>query len=516
MATENKPDVDWDALDDTESDDDNESGSDSESGESNGANNEEEKKIEREYEDVRKHKGQSHHKYDDYRGPKPRQQNLSQGDPNGNYEQFYKNDPDFFVGVIKKESAPHEFSIKLTKDGQYAPDFSKSDIRDLMAEFDVSDPEILIAYSDSIRVNFFINDSEQAVKVYSNLYDKLYKRVKGYYKSKVFYQRDIETLEKYADEAAEEYYKKQQEKPTQEKSYEKSYEKGYEKRYDKDYDKGYDKGFDKGFSKHKSYDQKQGRRKDNHHTDKRRRDDETHSKKEDDVVSTNSLSGFGQSSAPKFFFNKNKSEVDTKTLKDVTKSAPADESNNHIKSPETNGQASRVPIKENDVKNENLKTKEQAEPSKSDKEIADIKDPELNRRGTDNEFEVKEMGSTKSIDKNESHTLVNKVDAKLEDDNEENKGDSSSVIQPRHQTRGSGRGLRRPMQDHYSQISRHIGGNSHLSQSTTEPASHKDKPTFISDRPETDKFEKQAAHQNLSFSTTEGERYHRGGERGRG
>lgn len=41
---------------------------------------------------------------------------MQKGDPEGNYEQFYKNDDEFLFSVIQKEEAPHEFRGLLFHD----------------------------------------------------------------------------------------------------------------------------------------------------------------------------------------------------------------------------------------------------------------------------------------------------------------------------------------------------------------------------------------------------------------
>ena len=75
-------------------------------------------------------------------------QNFQRGDPNGNYEMFYKNDPNFFVTVIKQEKGPHELSVKISKserryrqdhDPRKAPDLSINDIKTIVEEFGVKD-----------------------------------------------------------------------------------------------------------------------------------------------------------------------------------------------------------------------------------------------------------------------------------------------------------------------------------------------------------------------------------------
>jgi len=60
------------------------------------------------------HWDQSNRKYGDYKNRK-QNRNYQDRNPNSNLELYYKNDPDFFMRVIKLEAPPHELRIRLKK-----------------------------------------------------------------------------------------------------------------------------------------------------------------------------------------------------------------------------------------------------------------------------------------------------------------------------------------------------------------------------------------------------------------
>ena len=108
MSTqENKDHLDWHAVDDTDSDDDSDSSTESE--DSHGNHEEEEKKVD---EQLKAHyqpkESQGGYKHNRDGGYKPRNNNFNEGNPNSNYNLYYRNDPDFFVKVIKQVEPPHE------------------------------------------------------------------------------------------------------------------------------------------------------------------------------------------------------------------------------------------------------------------------------------------------------------------------------------------------------------------------------------------------------------------------
>lgn len=244
---------------------------------------------------------------------------------------------------------------------------------------------------------------------------------------------------------------------------------------------------------------------------------DTHSKrKEDDTVSTDSLPGFGKS-GPKLFFNKKRSEVDTKSLKDVSSSNPVEDRN--IPAPNTAGVEPKLePITETKA---NAKT-ETTEPAGKE-EGSKVNDVELKRRDTDKEFEVSNFKSDKSMTKKDSGVLVNKVDSKaaeqdLHEDNKDQKSQKSgsTPLNPRQPVRGAARGAtrgqRRPYGNRFrdmKEIEKHIDP-SNLSRSTVGP-SHKDNPPLIGDRPETTKNDELARRGGLGQSAMS-----RGGYNSRG
>ena len=97
-------DVDWDEYDDLDSDEDHNSSSSSSSDSGEEGNEEEKHHHHHHHHSHSGHKRHTQRQYEDKRGPK---KNF-QGDPNSNYYLYYRNDPDFFVKVMKQEEPPHE------------------------------------------------------------------------------------------------------------------------------------------------------------------------------------------------------------------------------------------------------------------------------------------------------------------------------------------------------------------------------------------------------------------------
>lgn len=205
------------------------------------------------------------------------------------------------------------------------------------------------------------------------------------------------------------------------------------------------------------------------------------------------------------FFNKKKSEIDTPSLKNVSKSSPVDskigEQNQEQKdTKKTNIETPLEPIREKQdvAASQNKKT---------EKGVSESKDLTMKRRDTDNEFDIGTLNSKKESEQKDDHTLVNKVDSKLEEDKttEENKKDDQKVhLHSRHSERG-GRGNRRAVYaNKFAAVEQHLGINN-VSRSTAQSKEAEGpKPTLIGDRPETEKYEEKASHQNLRFSQTSG------------
>jgi hypothetical protein len=152
--------IDWHVDDDTESDGSDDTESDGSDGNKSDHKHEEDKR-EREYHH-NPHKKNSNN-YGGGRGGanKGKQSYFNRGDPNSNYEQFYKNDPDFFVKVMKKEEPPHELSVKITKDRQGGKDYSQTDFLDVLKSFGVEDAEISFTNQGGLRANITINSSDE-------------------------------------------------------------------------------------------------------------------------------------------------------------------------------------------------------------------------------------------------------------------------------------------------------------------------------------------------------------------
>ena len=396
MSKDPKGEVNWDDLDDTSSEDDgDESGSGSESNEEEHHPHEESKKHEHHhggkhghhYEEKQGNWKHSHNKYgDDRRGKQNR--NYNNRNPEGNFEKYYRNDPDFFVKVIKLESPPHELWIKLRKRDYNTPDLSKNDIFERLKPFGVEDLEYIALAEDVQKVTAFINsDSEKAAKVYAALYDNAYKEFNGF-SVNIYYERDIEVLEKHADIAADEYYKQQKENET--KSYGKKYNKGYEQR---------------------PYE---------HHKEFKKHSEETTSVKNEGAQK--SLAGFNTGGGPLKYFNKKKIESEGQTSEDPklesNDTSSVDVQNNVKDDKEFQNDEKKVEkIEKEEIvekfekvgKTETLvdnkieikaeaKLTEKVEQKTEDKQQKSkdkIKEVPLVRRDTDNEFEIT-IGQDKS------------------------------------------------------------------------------------------------------------------------
>lgn len=159
MSAQPDTNFNWDDDDIDSEEDSSESGSDSEENEKN---EEEDKKIETQYE----HAKQRHGKYGDQRGPRNQGKGFSEGNPNSNYAMYYRNDPDFFVKVIRKVDPPHEIRIKMARGtDKYGPELSKSELSEVLQKFSIESPEIDRMGMDFI-VNISIDDSKQAEEIY--------------------------------------------------------------------------------------------------------------------------------------------------------------------------------------------------------------------------------------------------------------------------------------------------------------------------------------------------------------
>lgn len=153
-------DIDWHVDDDTESE-----GSDDSSTESEG-NKSDNKHEENKHQNNYHHQNEYHKHSDNYgggrdRGNKGKGTFYNRGDPNSNYEQFYKNDPDFFVKVIKKESPPHELSVKITKDRDSSKNYSQAEFLEILSAFGVQEAEISFTNQGGLRANIVIDSSDE-------------------------------------------------------------------------------------------------------------------------------------------------------------------------------------------------------------------------------------------------------------------------------------------------------------------------------------------------------------------
>ena len=160
MTTEHTADVDWHALDESDSD----SSDSSTESEDNKSDHNEEHKVQKEFE---QHKQQKQHSqnYGDRKGGygnRKQQSNFyGQATPGSNYDKYYRNDPDFFVKVMRKEEPPHELSIKITKKFQDAEDLSQDDFRQILSDFGVEEAHISFTNNGGLRASVNIGDSEE-------------------------------------------------------------------------------------------------------------------------------------------------------------------------------------------------------------------------------------------------------------------------------------------------------------------------------------------------------------------
>lgn len=190
--------------------------------------------------------------------------------PKGNLAMYYYRDPDFYVSVIGKEESPYEFHVKITPVGKHPKPLSIKEIKDVFGKIIVDDMDIMANNYSGFSVRFSLNNTDNAVKVYSKIYDN-HERFFNGYKAHIYYQKDIEILERYADEEAEKYYQ-------------------YQNKNEGRRQTGYGKGNYK-----KEYDNQRDNRNYNKFGD-----NDVSSKHDDDTTSQNSLSGFGKP-VPKFF-----------------------------------------------------------------------------------------------------------------------------------------------------------------------------------------------------------------------
>lgn len=121
--------VNWDDLEDTDSDDSEDTESDKASNDSKDNPEEEEKHI--------RYGQKGRQPYGDNRGYKSGHGGFNQADPKGNYYQYYRNDPNFFVTVIKQEEPPHELCVKVFS--KYKGDLlemTEDELYKILAQFD--------------------------------------------------------------------------------------------------------------------------------------------------------------------------------------------------------------------------------------------------------------------------------------------------------------------------------------------------------------------------------------------
>ena len=478
--------VNWHELDDTESDDDSEVSSESDGGKSD--------KEEEEKGDHRKHHGHHHghhhHKdrnrnYNNDRGGYNKgYNNYNKRNPNSNYEKYYKNDPDFFVRVIKQVEAPHELCVKITKDRGNHKEYSQDDFSKILAGFGVENPDISFTKYGDLRATIEIDDSDQWVKIYSDLFDNLFKKVVGYV-ARVFYQRDIQELEAIADEETNQYFKQNNEEIKRGKDRKFKYfsNKSALSRSYNFYSDNYkqNKGYQnknyreqRDYKNRRDYRDQKDYKKQNWNADNKK---ERNNPKEEEIDPSKSLSGFGTGSGPKMFFNNKKADIDSGSLKDINKSNPIAEEK-----------------KEEPIEKEKEETKETKEDTIEVKKEKEPKELELKKRNTDNEFEVGMLHSKPA--KKDSDTLENKADVKLKDEEYKQKS-QKPVIRPRHSVRGK-KATRRPYQNRFQAL---IESHLDLDESNSPEKGkeeEKSKPTLIGDRPETEKYHKQVQDKDFS------------------
>lgn len=484
--------IDWHALDETDSEDDSDSSSDSEGLKSD--KEEEESKG--------RHHHHHHHnnyrdRYDNRSGYNNRdrynkrdgynnrsgynnrdgyKQNYNtgfqQGDPNSNYAQYYRNDPDFFVKVMEKEDPPHQLCVKVSKRRDENPkDLSIEDLTKVLEEFGVTNPDITVNKYGDFRATIEIQTSEECVKIYSDLFDNLNKKMRGYY-TKVFYQRDIKVLEKYGDEEAEAYHTKQKD-ALREKTDTSSYHKSGKQYNDHRHGNKFTDRDDRHGYKHND---RHGNMK--HYRDDKKPHWKDHHQEKENAAST--LPGFGSSSGPKMFFNKHKktSDLGKSSSKEVTKSPPVEDSKNTTTE---DSSKKEIQVENNDEKKE--KPIEKVNPETNKEEISE---PKMKKRDTDKEFDIEKLHSDPP---KKEHRGYVKPETGLKPKMEE----GTAIIKPRHQVRGK-RGIRAGRKPYANRFAMLIDAHIDDDQESLEESNsnEEDKPTLIGDRPETEKFGKVA------------------------
>ena len=175
MATDFKDNFDWHNLEDTDSEDDGDSGSGDDSHDSGKEKHEENKKEEEYFEEIQNKGKYSHGKQGGMYKSKSHQYNKH--NEQSNFELYYKNDPDFFVKVIKLEEPPHELGIKFRKTKPNIPDLTKAEVTTKLKKFGVEEIELAYNSQKALKISAFIrSDSESAAKIYMQIYMIMYKK----------------------------------------------------------------------------------------------------------------------------------------------------------------------------------------------------------------------------------------------------------------------------------------------------------------------------------------------------
>ncbi len=379
--------------------------------------------------------------------------------------------------MIKAEEGPHELSVKISgRENRYnrderrpkRSDLSREDIDAIFADFGIDDTNVNFQKNGDIRVSITIEDSKKCVEKYTDLYDNLGQKVKGFF-TKVFYQRDIEVLEKHADEAADEYYTKQKDRVKE------KIDGGYNNKYEKPY-KQREGG--NNYEKRKYNDRR------NDKDGKWNKYDNKDRRKEEDTVSTSSLSGFGKK-GPKLFFNNKKKDTDLNLIN--SQSAKVGES--HEKDKDLTAETPSKPIEE---------VKTVAKPAAKAEKAEDKKEaPTLKRRDTDNEFEIEDM---KTEAKESAPKPKKETEYKKREDNYEKK--TPVELKPRNSNRGKRgkRNIRGPYTNRFAAFETHLD-NSESPEKDSQEEDKEDKEastTLIGDRPEAKQFRKEGDHKRFS------------------
>jgi hypothetical protein len=226
------------------------------------------------------------------------------------------------------------------------------------------------------------------------------------------------------------------------------------------------------------------------------------------------------------FFNKKKSEIDTPSMKDATKSDPTLDTTENTKT-EPKTLTPLEPIKEkeplpqansNNDQKEPIKTSENAQPEKSEikkestKKIAQDTNLPMQKKQSDNDFVLGSIGGeTKNKEEKvqkPSHKGYNPPQA----DSNYYKKNTEEVLKPRHAKRGRGAkiGQRRPYGNRFSQLMEtHQDEDSSSSpEKSKNEEEEKSKPTLISDRPETEKFDHKSNRKFDNFNNNSRNSYH--------